>query len=79
MEFTYDSTTTVNGGCRPQLGDSGSIFGAKVASQKLAQKHAISDRSFFRRFLHCAPAGRPQSSGSCSRLSHRRIDARSRM
>jgi hypothetical protein len=27
MEFTYDSTTTVNGGCQPQLGDSGSILG----------------------------------------------------
>jgi hypothetical protein len=26
MEFTYDSTTTVNRGCQAQLGDRGSFF-----------------------------------------------------
>ncbi len=25
MEFTYDSTTTVNTGCQPQLGDRGEV------------------------------------------------------
>ena len=29
MEFTYDSTTTVNRGCQPQLGDRGSFFAQK--------------------------------------------------